>query len=232
MKWFRKRFISPVLQRFVRLYFKKERKFRYKSIKAVVFSGVFFPHFTLSTRFVMSFLDPQKEVLQGMSFLELGCGTGMISCLAAQKGAKVLATDINPRALENTKRNAELNKVEVETLHSDLFDSIPSQTFDYVVINPPYYPKNPVDDAERAWFCGENFEYFQKLFATMAPFVRPDSFVLMVLSEDCDLETIQSIARQNGFEFSKLLEKKIRGERNFLFQISLELPHSESNLGF
>ncbi|NVK64094.1 MAG: methyltransferase [Flavobacteriales bacterium] len=217
MKWFRKRIISPILQRFVRFYFKKERKFHYGSIKAVVLPGVFFPHFTLSTRFLMSFLEHQD--LNGMSFLELGCGTGMISALAAKKGAKVLATDINPKALENAKRNADLNQVKLETLHSDLFKQIPSQQFDFIVINPPYYPKQPNNDAEKAWFCGENFEYFEKLFSTLKPYVQVDSKVLMVLSEDCELAKIQSIAQRNGFKFLKKVEKKIRGERNYIFQI-------------
>lgn len=219
MKGFRKRIISPILQRFVRFYFKKERKFRYKSINAVVLPGVFFPHFTLSTRFLMSFLEQQD--LREVSFLELGCGTGMISCLAAKKGASVLATDINPRALENAQRNAIRNNVEIETLHSDLFDVIPAQTFDYIVINPPYYPKNPKDDAEKAWFCGEGFEYFEKLFLTMEPFMSVQTKVLMVLSEDCELEKIQRIAKQNGFDFSKVIEKKIRGEYNYIFRIAL-----------
>ncbi len=217
MKWFRKRIISPILQRFVRFYFKKERKFRYGSIKAVVLPGVFFPHFTLSTRFLMSFLEPQD--LNGMSFLELGCGTGVISALAAKKGAKVLATDINPKALENAKRNADLNQVKLETIHSDLFKQIPSQQFDFIVINPPYYPKQPNNDAEKAWFCGENFEYFEKLFSTLKPYVQVDSKVLMVLSEDCELAKIQSIAQRNDFKFLKKVEKKIRGERNYIFQI-------------
>lgn len=180
--------------------------------------GVFFPHFTLSTRFLMSFLELQDLV--GVSFLELGCGTGMISCLAAKKGAKVLATDINPTALENARRNAVLNHVELDTLHSDLFNDIPQQHFDYIVINPPYYPKNPKDDAEKAWFCGENFEYFQKLFSTMAPFVRIDTVVLMVLSEDCDLKTIQYLAEENGWKFWQKVKERIRGEENYLIWIS------------
>jgi release factor glutamine methyltransferase len=217
MKWFKKRIVSPILKRFVKVYFKKERKFRYKSIRAVVLPGVFFPHFTFSTRFLLSFVETKD--LEGASFLELGCGTGVISVLAAQKGADVLASDLNPQAIKNAERNATDNQVLIKTQLSDLFQSIPAQQFDYIVINPPYYPKEPANDAERAWFCGDDFDYFKRLFSTMSAYLIESSQVFMVLSEDCDLTSVQRIARSNGFTFVKVLEKKIRGEWNYIFQI-------------
>lgn len=219
MKWFKKRIVSPFLKRFVKIYFRKERHFRYKSIRAVVLPGVFFPHFTFSTRFLLSFLDTKE--LENASFLELGCGTGVISVLAALKGADVLATDLNPQAIENAKRNAKENQVQVKTQLSDLFLSIPSQQFDYIIINPPYYPKEPTNDAERAWFCGEDFDYFKRLFSSMPAYITEATQVFMVLSEDCDLNKVQRIAGANRFVFSTVVEKRIRGERNFIFQISI-----------
>ena len=39
-------------------------------------------------------------------------------------------------------------------LQSDLFTSLGGRRFDLVVVNPPYFAKDPVDDAERAWFAG------------------------------------------------------------------------------
>jgi len=221
MKWFKKRVVSPFLKQFVKVYFKKERKFRYKSIRAVVLPGVFFPHFTFSTRFLLSFLETRE--LKGASFLELGCGTGVISVLAAQKGADVLATDLNPEAIKNAQRNSANNDVRIKTLLSDLFHSIPEQKFDYIVINPPYYPKEPENDAERAWFCGKNFDYFKRLFSTISEYLKDTSHVYMVLSDDCDLNEIQRIAELNDFSFNEVIEKKMRGERNFIFEINTEV---------
>jgi len=223
MKWFKKRIVSPFLKRFVKVYFKKERKFRYKSIRAVVLPGVFFPHFTFSTRFLLSFLETKE--LENTSFLELGCGTGVISVLAAKNGADVLATDLNPQAIKNVERNAVDNDVTIKTQLSDLFESITEQQFDYIVINPPYYPKEPANDAERAWFCGEDFDYFKRLFSTISPYLKDASQVFMVLSEDCDLKTVQSIAGKKGFTFNKVVEKKIRGEWNFIFEVKRSIVH-------
>lgn len=42
----------------------------------------------------------------GEKILELGTGCGLLSIIAAKRGAKVTATDINPKAMERAKENA------------------------------------------------------------------------------------------------------------------------------
>jgi release factor glutamine methyltransferase len=181
-------------------------------------SDVFHPQFTISTKLLMQFLESHE--LNNKSFLELGCGTGFISVLAAKNGAKVLATDINSKALENTTLNAQLNHVKLEVLKSDLFDSIPNQVFDYIIINPPYYPRTPKSIAENAWFCGENFEYFEKLFSQLGDYFSVSSKVFMILSEDCQLASIEAIANRNKFEFSQVSKSKKWGEWNTIYHIN------------
>ena len=53
--------------------------------------------------------------LKGARVLELGCGLGLPSIVAALGGAHVLATDWSPDAVEVAARNAERNGAEVET---------------------------------------------------------------------------------------------------------------------
>jgi predicted nicotinamide N-methyase len=53
--------------------------------------------------------------LGGLRVLELGCGLGLPSIVAALRGAHVLATDWSPDAVEVTARNAERNGAELET---------------------------------------------------------------------------------------------------------------------
>jgi methylase of polypeptide subunit release factors len=66
----------------------------------------------------------------------------LISIYAAQKGAIVTATDINPVAIEYLRENTRANHVHIDILRSDLFDEIPVRVFDIVAINPPYYKKD------------------------------------------------------------------------------------------
>ena len=203
---------KPVLK----WYFSKPRNYFYKDIKGKVLPDVFHPQFTISTKLLMEFLETQE--LDNKSFLELGCGTGFISVFAAKKGANVLATDINPKALENAKLNADLNNVELKIVYSDLFENV-SQQIDYIIINPPYYPKDPTNAAEKAWFCGENFEYFEKLFLQLGNHVTSASLVFMILSEDCELEKIKSIAKKRGFSFELEQQKTRQGEDNYIFRV-------------
>ncbi len=53
--------------------------------------------------------------LRGKSVLELGCGLGLPSIVAALGGARVLATDWSPDALVFASRNARRNGLELET---------------------------------------------------------------------------------------------------------------------
>lgn len=102
-----------------------------------VLPGVFSPRFFKSTAaFTCRF--PFRK---GDSFLEMGCGTGITSAMAALAGAcRVLAVDINLRAVENTDVNARLHAVHpcVEVRESDLFAGIaPRETFDTIYWNLP-----------------------------------------------------------------------------------------------
>lgn len=210
--------ISPALQFFIRHYFKKARPYRYKKIKITVLPGVFFPHFTLSTKLLLQFLESKQ--LDKKSFLELGCGTGIISVFAAQKGAIVTASDINPEAIKNAELNAHKNAVSIQTVLSDLFEKIPPQQFDTIVINPPYYPRQPKNDAEKAWFCGEEFEYFEKLFPNLPAYFHSNSEVYMILSEDCKFERIQTIAQKSKLKFEVVDKKRKWGEFSLIYRIT------------
>jgi predicted DNA binding CopG/RHH family protein len=72
---------------------------------------------------------------------------------------------------------------------------------------------------EAAWFCGEDFDYFKRLFEQLPSHTQKQTQILMILSEDCDLTLIKNIASQQGFLFKKRSERVIKGEPNFIFSI-------------
>lgn len=211
-----KKILSPFLQKAQAAYLTKPRKYTYKDISVMVEPTVFPPFITISTKLLLEFIEPMD--LKGKKFLELGCGCGIISILAAKKGAAVTATDINEVALSALEKNAADNQVQMEIRHSDLFGNLLGQPFDCIIINPPYYPKSPTSIAENAWFCGENFEYFERLFQQLATYSNAETY--MILSEDCQLDTIKAIALKHGMAFIVASEKKVAGERNYIFKIA------------
>jgi len=167
---------------------------------------------------LLNFVDTLN--LKSKIFLELGAGTGIISILAAKKGATVYASDISSKAVENVKLNAAKNNVQINIFTSDLFKNIPDMQFDYIIINPPYYSKDPREEEEYAWFCGSNFEYFKSLFNSLSNYIGRDSKAFMILSEVCDIQKIKSIGMENEFVWKLKMNKQFWGEKNYIFEIT------------
>lgn len=216
MRNFLKKITHPFLKFGLNLYYSKPRKYSFEGVFAMVHPDVFPPHLTFSTKTFLEFINPKD--LKNKLVLELGCGCGIISILAAKKGAIVTATDINETALYFLEKNANANKVIISILNSNLFDNL-NQRFDIIIINPPYYPKTPKTIKEKAWFCGENFEYFEKLFLQLPDFIHLENEIYLILSEDCELEKIKAIALKNEIAFELVYEKKVAAEKNYIFQL-------------
>lgn len=209
--------IAPILKRLANVYTRKEREFSYNNITVKVLPGVFHPGLFFSSKMLLNFVDTLN--LESKTFLELGAGTGIISILAKKKGAAVYASDISGKAVENVKLNAVKNNVQINIFTSDLFKNIPDIQFDYIIINPPYYSREPREDEEYAWFCGSNFEYFKSLFNSLSDYIGNDSKVFMILSEVCDIQKIKSIGMENEFTWELIMQEQFWGEKNYIFEI-------------
>jgi methylase of polypeptide subunit release factors len=79
--------------------------------------------------------------------LDIGCGNGIQAVLAARHAQRVVACDVNPRALNFTLFNGSLNGVEnIECRVGSFFEPVAGETFDLIVSNPPFVisPENRV----------------------------------------------------------------------------------------
>ena len=81
-----------------------------------------------------------KEDLDGKEVLDIGTGSGCIAISLTKNlhNAKVSALDISKDALEVALENAELNNVNVEFIHADIFEYQSDKKYDVIVSNPPY----------------------------------------------------------------------------------------------
>lgn len=213
------RLVGGVLKKAI----KTDSVYRYQSIRLQVPDGVFHPRYFTSTRLLRNWVE--REVTSSMRVLELGCGSGIVSLVAAQKGAEVVASDISSLAVNTLKQNAADNKLNVKVIQSDLWNEITEKPFDVVLVNPPFYPKNPQKEADKMWYCGEDFDYFKKFFEQLKKRV-PTEKVIMVLSDDCDLSAIRELGRNQGFSLVEIERKNGISECNMLYQ--LERIHQRS----
>ncbi|OQP63308.1 hypothetical protein A3860_25810 [Niastella vici] len=198
-------------------YLSATRMYTYKGIRLVIPPAVFHPGFFFSTRLLLRYIASLP--LKHQTLLELGAGSGLIALYTARQGARVTATDINTVAIQSLKLNSHSNRIPLGIIESDLFSNIPQQTFDIIAINPPYYKKQPTTPAEYAWYCGEQGEYFQQLFSGLHAYMHPQSIVLMVLCDGCDLAMIRGMATANGFQMNCVMEKGNWVEINYIFKI-------------
>ena len=89
-------------------------------------------------------LTPRPRVA---SALDVGTGPGIHALLAARHADRVVATDVNERALAFTELNAALNGFDhVEVRNGSLFEPVEGETFDLITCNAPY-----VVSPDRRW---------------------------------------------------------------------------------
>jgi release factor glutamine methyltransferase len=212
-----RRLYSFAAERAVNYYIRKDRSYAYKGLKIKVYKNVFHPGLFRSTKVFARWLESKH--VAGANILELGCGSGLLSLIAARKGATVCAVDINPTAVENIIQNAKLNHLDITAFISDLFLNVPLKQFSMVLINPPFFPKAPETDYDHAWFCGENFEYFQRLFSQLKD-RPPGEKYYMILSDSCDRREISNIATSNGYRLHVVYNENVLGETLLTYEIA------------
>lgn len=93
-------------------------------------------------------LEPDKTLL------DVGCGYGPLGLtLGKVFGVQATLTDINSRALDLARANAEKNQVNARIFQSNVYDDVEGN-FDYIVSNPPIRAgKSVVHEIIKGAFC-------------------------------------------------------------------------------
>jgi release factor glutamine methyltransferase len=209
----------PLYRHWALRYVQLTRIWNYRGLKISVPPGVFHPGIYFSTPIFLDFLSRQS--LTGQRVLDVGTGSGAIALWAARLGAAVTAVDLNSLAVDTARQNAALNGLSLSVYHSDLLTALPEQQFDYLLVNPPYYPRSANNTTELAFFAGEQLEYFVRFFTETAPFCHENTIIWMILSEDCDWNTIAAAAQKEHYSAAQVWHKRHWGERLFVAEMRL-----------
>ncbi len=154
--------------------------FRDHEMKFLCASGVF-----SSERIdrATALLLEHAKITENWDILDLGCGNGIlgISIKKAFPSCSVVLTDVNERALEIAKKNAQTNHVDVVVLESDCYTVFSGKTFDAIISNPPHH-------------AGRDIVY--KIIAEAPLYLKSGGYLQIVASHN---------------KGGKMIEKKMKG---------------------
>lgn len=137
-----------------------------------------------------------SRVRTGERVLDIGTGTGVVAIQAAQAGADVVATDVNPEAIRCARINAILNHVEdhIDLRAGDLFAPVAGERFDVVVCNPPFFPGPPASRRDAAW---RSDDFLDRFCAGLDAVIGDGGYGLIVFSNHADERTLLATLLQS-----------------------------------
>lgn len=148
------------------------------------------------------------EISKDQNFLEVGCGTGVISISVAKRAACGIGVDINEKAVENSKKNAKEQSVaNVEFMVSNVFEKVEGK-FDVIICNPPYTKHEVRDNIDRMFWDPED-EMKQKFFKQVGAYLKQNGRIYFGWADfaDIDVELPFKLAEANGYKLVNTLSK-------------------------
>jgi release factor glutamine methyltransferase len=177
----------------------------------VVPPTVFHPRYFLTGEYFAGFIANLE--LRGRRVADVGTGSGILALAAARAGAsEVYALDINPNAAWAASENARLNGLgdRVAGICSNLFSGLAARPlFDVIVSNPPYFPGEPRDLADRAWHSGPNHRDIEQLFVQARERLAPGGRMYVLFSVRIDLALMGALIEQARFRSRLISERSI-----------------------
>ncbi len=177
-------------------------------LEFVVYPGVFSPKYFRDTEYFAKVLPMSK----GQNFLEMGCGTGVISIMAALNGASVTALDINPIAVKNTQHNARIHNVNqaMTIKESNLFTALEEASrFDVIFWNVPFccVPEDTEHSILEKSILDPEYKTLEKFVCESKKFLAESGTLCIGFSSTIgDMKSLELILNKYGFEYSVYAE--------------------------
>ncbi len=149
------------------------------------------------------------RVCEDKSILDMCTGSGCIIISLAKLGKPLKATgvDISEKALETATINAKKHKVEIDFIHSNLFDKVKG-TYDIIVSNPPYIPSGEINslmpevrDHEPIMALDGDFDglvFYHRILEESSRYLKPEGLIFFEIGHNQG-EAVTKILKQKGF---------------------------------
>ena len=143
-----------------------------------------FPHYGVFSPLRGEYIDlvANMPIRDKTLAFDIGVGTGVLSALLVKRGVqRVIATDLDPRALacarENLERLGVLPKIEIVDI--DLF---PNGLAPLIVCNPPWVPARPTSPIEHAVY-DEDSKMLKGFLTGLRAHLTPEGEGWLILSD-------------------------------------------------
>ena len=166
-------------------------------------------------------MDTEAVVIQAMNhvrnkgkILDLCCGSGIIGisiaklCEKEGKKIKLTSVDISEAAIKLTEKNADINKVKVDILRSDLFENKKIKEYNMIVANPPYIPSDDIKNLDievrehdplTALDGGEDgLSFYRKIVEESPKHLKKDGYVVFEIGYNQGVQ-VAELLKSRGF---------------------------------
>jgi len=203
-----------------------------KVIPIDVYPTVFPPksNYSVSSKSVFQTLGD----LHGLEVADIGSGSGIESIVAIMADAKhVDAADINLKAVECSRHNAEINNLQdkINVFYSNLFSDFPKKRYNLIIANLPIVNFYAGDDLISQSLYDKDFKTRKRLFAEAKNFLTENGIITFTYANlqsaktekpDYDFEVLEKLIEEYGYDVIEKVETEDIGYKWINYKIKLK----------
>ncbi|MEN9626378.1 MAG: hypothetical protein RL557_706 [archaeon] len=193
----------------------------YRGMEFIVYPRVFFPLPHSSS--LKGITKKDIAIYNGKRVLDVGCGTGLWSVIAALSGAQeVTAVDNNSDAINNTYENCRKYKLtdKIKIVESDLFNNV-SGTYDVIIGYLPIVPR-AVDAVWQYAVFDPDFLIHQRFFHGVKNYLAKNGIIKMVHASKGDSPSFEAMVREHELIIDKKTSSQKFGHTWHFYNLKLQ----------
>ncbi|MCP3966983.1 MAG: methyltransferase [Lentisphaerae bacterium] len=209
--------VSKAQEMYLKRIREKKEKYRiqYLNYSLIAYPNVYPPY--IDNELVIK----NVKISENDVVLDLCAGVGLLTVFAAQTAKRVVATDINPAAIESIKENALLCNVQDKVTAVCCCDyPDPPEQYDKILLIPPLSDKKAEDILEKSLF-DEGHKAVIDIIAGAVGHLKPNGELYIRWSDIGDMSFIYNLLQKYGFKYQSLAKTNDALSTFVLFKATL-----------
>ncbi|MBD3244498.1 MAG: methyltransferase [Candidatus Moranbacteria bacterium] len=156
------------------------------------------------------------------SVLDMGTGCGILALTINKIGIfKITASDISPKALDNTSANSVFNNAgHIKLIDSNLFENI-EEKYDLIVFNPPIIPSLVLKNHNGLIFKQKRVDLYKNFLKDLKKYLTPQGKALILVTKFENFDPLPPKAVYKlRYRFKEILKEESTWGKSSIFEIS------------